>query len=556
MSKGENEMKKSGTEKTIREVFLRNHGCHSISEVNNWFLKAKKNQYRLQGTDEFLKILVKFKYKKILVVGDYDADGICASANFVIGLKSAGFKYVRTRIPTRKEGYGLSKKIVKEAIDSGTDLIVTCDNGITQLEEVQFAKQNGISVIITDHHEPLEELPMADCICNPHIKKEGDYCGATIVYLLMKEIAKQKAITQMCAFATIATIGDIVSLTEYNYVLVRQGLRILEDKKSLPSGLRSLINISYLSRITAKDLAFIICPIINAPERMYDGGANDMLKLLLFDGDCKTAKKLAAKCIKINEARKSATKKALILAEKEIQEDTGDIIILYLPEVSAGLLGIVAGQVKSKYEKPTILLSNTEGTIRASCRSSGEIHIKQMLDSCNGYFEKYGGHENAGGFTLKASVKIEEFMEAARDYAKKHIKQSKKEAEYDLEINSDQIDATISELQQYEPFGKGNPQIRFLIKDCQAIADGKYCKIGREGKKVRFKIANASVFSYSHNNEFKELQNKPFVVDLLGTLSQNKYMGKLYNQIQFTDFLLKDKKKKISAIAEKMLSIR
>ena len=346
--------------------------------------------------------------KHITVIGDYDADGCAATAILFDLLKELGAD-VSVRIPKRmSEGYGLAPVIVEEVTGQYPGgLIITVDNGIAANEAVSMARDLGSDVIIIDHHLPGEELPDANCIVDPHVFGEGykEYCGAGLAYALAVLFLRNKnedLLRELLSVAAVATVADVVPLTGENRILVRQGLKNLNDNIGT-AGLIQLIQERNLKDITSETIGYQIAPAINAPGRLLDDGAK------ISAGVLASRKRLKPDLVSIlwakNNERKDIVADSLRRIMKTVSPET-NVILTFDETLQEGICGIIAGQLAEKTRKPTFVLTKAEdGNWKGSGRSVPGLNLKEFLDkvnlSCNA-LAKYGGHEGAAGLTVKA----------------------------------------------------------------------------------------------------------------------------------------------------------
>lgn len=562
---------KKGIEKTIEEVFLRNIKAKSLEEVNEWFKKSYKNGYRIDKLKEAVSLAEKFKNKPVKIIGDYDGDGVNSTAILYTSLLWAGFQNVSYRIPKRfSEGFGINESIIDE-VDNG--LIITCDNGVAQIDAIKKAKEKGLTVIIIDHHLPNEDeetgkaiLPPADVIINPNaISGSADfngYCGAGLSYRFACELLKyQKGLChKLLPFAAIGTVTDVMELREENYVIVRNGIKALLNQSSVTTGLYALMSAFELTRhISAHDIGFKIGPALNAASRMKDDGAKDAVELLIYDGPYQNAIPMAEKLIRTNDARKEQKKDALKLAHSIIEEDClyGEIpLMLYIPNVNEGIIGIVAGSLCEEFKVPAIVVTDTpEGYLKGSGRSCGNYHMKKKLDNHAHLFLKYGGHEGAAGLSLPKEnfAQLKNLLISdAEDF--KYI--SANDIYYDLEIEATQIPAAIETLKKFEPFGEGNAAPVFKANNFSVTPRmGTYVKFIGPDSDIA-KIYSKSVTAIGFDMKGKIVPEKPFKqADLIGTLSDNYFRGQVEHQIEFIDFKKKEVNKIETPLANRLKKI-
>ena len=550
---------KRGTQKTIRDVALRNLGVADTEEINNWFRKSYAGKYRVDGIDEAIDLLCGTQWDRVQVVGDYDVDGCTATAEMKLALSVLGFP-VHTRVPHRfSEGFGLNTKIIEE-IPGGKTLLITVDNGIAANEAVALAKQRGMTVIITDHHLPAvtggrPDYPDADLIIDPNaVPNSADfngYCGAGLAYKFLtrlldrkieeltdeREINKLKAIRIMllplCAMGTVA---DVMELKEENFVFVRNGLRLLENRKAT-AGMMSLHDRLWVTHPTADDIAFKSGPCVNANGRLYDDGADRSIELLSCL-DYREAEVLVAEAIQNNQDRKAQVEAGLKKAEEIIEKEhmAEDLpMVLYLPKINEGIVGILAGKLSEAYGTVAMVFtdSDEEGILKGSGRSTESINLKAMLDAISSCFTRYGGHAEAAGMSIE-ETRLSEMRKAAMAYAKKQKLEHEpvKDLYFDLSIDAKEVPELLPELVKYGPFGQGNEPIVFEIKNFSLLPgrDGQLrTKLGANGVKLTNGKTEAVCFDGKLSEEI--LKSKSLNYTLYGTLSYSYFRGEAKPQI-------------------------
>lgn len=561
-----NTWKKRGSETTIKEVFLRNIGKESLDDINGWFTKSYSEEYRIDKLDDAVMLAKSFIDKPVRIIGDYDADGVTSTSILYLALKRAGFKNVSYRIPKRfSEGFGINNTIIDEVNDG---LIITCDNGVAQLEAIQKAKDKGLNVIIIDHHEPVVAdgeivLPNADIIIDPNaIKDSADfngYCGAGLSYRFARRLLGEDSyIKKLLGLAAIGTVADVMELREENYVFVRNGLKALKNPQATTSGTYALISSLDLTRyISSHDIGFKVGPVINASSRMKDDGAMDAVKLLTFDGPFPYAIGEAEKLIERNEQRKVAKKEALKIAIDTINNEMlmCDVpLIVTLEGVPEGVIGIIAGNLCEEYKVPAIVLTTTsEGILKGSSRSCGNYNIKEELDKVSSLLLKYGGHEGAAGLSLDPK-NLDEFRRIMQENAKSFTPPEEADTIfYDLEIKASDIADTIQELEKYGPFGNGNDYPVFKISDYSVNPKGGFYvnKVASEYDITKlFYKSDVCAIGFDLSKRFKNVTPKS--VNLVGTLSDNYFNGKITHQVEFNDFSLNAVNQITTPLAEKL----
>lgn len=537
---------------TVRDCRLRNLGLKNVNEINNWFRCSYNNEYYIPGLSEAVEILKNLlqldKETPIHIIGDYDVDGITATSICYSGLIYAGFKNVTYRIPKRfSEGYGLNTTIIDE-IDSG--VILTVDNGIAAKTAIEKAKEKGLFVILTDHHLPPKDadgnmiLPPADIIIDPHVTTDATftgYCGAGIAYRLMKELLpnKCKFAYRLQALAAIGTIADCMDLREENYVIVRNGLRLLPIVAG--TGLRALMQAWNLEKISSEDIGFKIGPCLNAPGRLYDDGALTSLALLLWDGNIQDAVRLAENIVEENQKRKDSVASAMEKANAYIQDEClyGDLVYsIYLPDINEGILGIIAGRIAEQEKVPAFVFTDKGTSFKGSGRTYGDIHLKNLLDNVNAVdpdiFIGYGGHDGAAGL----SIKKEKFQDFRLEMNAKCPTTALPTNDnfFDLEIKELDIPRITAEEDAFNPSGKANEALIYKIKNYRGLPYmGKI--VNKLGENGGFKIIgqNSTVVGFNNPELLSCSESSEF--EIYGTISYNYFKGKAIPQITAVDIV-------------------
>ena len=441
--------------------------------------------------------------KRIRVIGDYDVDGVCASAILVRGLQKLGAR-VDALIPHRvRDGYGMNMEMIERAHQEGIDVILTCDNGISAAAEVARAVGYGITVIITDHHEvPYEDapegrqylVPEADAVVDPK-QVDCDYpfsgiCGAMIafkliIYLYQEVLGQpleQRFGEELLQLAAFATVEDIMELTDENRPLVKRGLELLNTAPA--QGLRELIRVLELEGkpIGTYSVGFILGPCINAGGRMDT--AEDALKLLLT-GEEAEAMTLAGKLKQLNEERKRQTELATEEAARQVEtEYTADkVYVVYLPDCHESIAGIVAGRIRERYGHPALIVTDAQEELKGSARSIPAYHIYDALNRVSDIFIRFGGHAQAAGFSLPA-YRLEELRRRLNENCTLEEKDFGEVLRIDLELPLQYADHRLTEeLKSLEPTGQGNRRALFArqgLKLCRMEtrgADEMVCRL-------------------------------------------------------------------------------
>lgn len=479
---------------TVR--IIRNRGIREEEEMRRYLFGTLDDLYDpalLPQGEEAAALLRESisKGERIRIVGDYDIDGVCATyilyrglleVREALGRKEAagGIDYV---IPHRiRDGYGINRHIIEKALSDGVDLIITCDNGIAALEELRFAREQGIRVIVTDHHdirlteEGEEQLPPAEAVVDPKLRDSRypvrNICGAVVAWKVLLLLYRMCGLSReewlsFLDFAALATVGDVMELQGENRIIVRYGLRSLTEG-CRNQGLCSLINRCGLSgkRITAYHLGFVIGPCINAGGRLETAEA--ALKLFLTE-DPEEAAMLAEHLRSLNEERKLMTEEGVKEAERQALEVFPEdrVPVLFLPELHESLAGIVAGRIRERLGKPCILLTRGAEGLKGSGRSIEAYHMFQGLCGVSELLTRFGGHPMAAGLSLP-----EENLEAFRRKLNRDCGLSPEDFVQELWIDMAMPLSYISgrlveELSLLEPFGTGNEKPVFAAKGVQ-----------------------------------------------------------------------------------------
>lgn len=542
--------------KSVQDV-VEHNTCIKIQE----FLNPKRNPFLSNLTEAvaFVKSEIE-QDSTVSIVGDYDVDGVCATTIMYLGIMKYSGVEPHVRIPRRfSEGYGISTKIINE-IESG--LVITVDNGIAALEQIRVAKEKGLKVLVTDHHLPIMDedtgktiLPDADIIVDPHAVPGSefcDYCGAAIAYRFIEElIPNETELLEHCkAFAGLATVADVMPLIGDNRNFVIDSLDLVRNRK-VTLGLNTLLNELNLSYVTEGDYGFKLGPVINAAGRLYDDGPMHVFELLKTHLEAESpdytktlfwCQEQSKELKKWNKERQDLTYESMIRAEKILEANglkSKIPIVLYDPECSEGIIGIVAGQLAEKYRTPALVFtdSHTKGVIKGSGRNYGNVHLKKLLDKAKDIFVGYGGHAGAAGM----SVELLRLGELAKRLQKElqgvDFGVDPETFHYDLRITPKEAAFCIQELKKYAPFGEGNPPITFRIDgfDLSPRA-GKFCKyMGNREQHIKFYGDGISAVAFDMRNEYEKAE-QPKRMNFVGSLSQNFFNGTFYNQIEVVDF--------------------
>ena len=480
-------------------------------------------------------------HEKIVVYGDYDCDGVCASVILYKTLLTLGGE-VECFLPNRfTDGYGLNLDSIKRLIDKGTDLIITVDNGITACEEIAFAKTHGIDVIITDHHIASKDQPNAYAILNPKLSGESypysDLSGAGVALKLAQALDPlHTTIDEYLTFAAIATIADIVPLTGENRIITSLGLKNIAKCNNL--GLQALMKKASIDPYTLSSgqVAFQLAPRINASGRLYS--AYEAFELFVTS-NIEDAERLAAKIDAANNERKSIETDILEKSEQYIKEhnllETSDVLFVPLTDVNEGVIGIVAGKLCEKYHKPAIVGNQKKGILKASARSIPSIDIHEALSTANELFINFGGHKQAAGFTLNTEH-FSELTERVNVFVRENelSQYNFKSVLYDIESLSIHItEKSVREINMFAPYGLHNPHPVYKLEN---VAIRNLRLMGKNNEHVRCNIVhkscnfNAVAFSMGSLGSFSNISDVSF--DVLFTPSINNFRNKEELQLQ------------------------
>lgn len=481
----------------------------------------------------------------IRIIGDYDIDGVCATYILLRGFRAAGAR-VDTDIPDRmKDGYGLNRELVKRAYDAGVDTIVTCDNGIAAVQEIAYARELGMTVIVTDHHEVQEELPSAQVIVNPR-QADCPYpfkklCGAAVAWKLVGAFWQQMGLPlddlydELLMFAGFATVGDVMDLTGENRILVREGLKRLQ--KTTHPGMSALIEANELARdtLSAFHIGFVLGPCINASGRL----ATAKRALALLDTkDQALAIERAAELKELNDERKELTEQGLaqavdLIEHSDLMEDR--VLVVYLPDCHESLAGIIAGRIRERYYRPVFVLTRAEDGVKGSGRSIETYSMFEEMSKCKELYTRYGGHPMAAGVSMP-----EEHVELFRRRLNELCTLSKEDLTEVVHIDmalpfscvSEQV---VKELSLLEPFGKANTKPVFAARNVRVLESRV---LGKNQNVLRMKLMDESgmtlegiYFNNCMQEVIADLQKKP-TFHILYYPEINEFRGKRTLQLR------------------------
>ena len=475
-----------GISDTVAKLMV-NRGIYNLDRAKEYLsssigeLHNPTDMLGMSGAVELMRNSI-IKGEKILIVGDYDVDGVISTYVLYIAISKCGGN-VSFHIPDRiKEGYGINESIIKKASEDNIDIIITCDNGIAAIEQVKLAKELGIKVIITDHHDVpfIEEdnvrkyvVPEADYVLNPkqeNCNYEFDkICGAGVAYKFVQCLYKEfnipnEELYDLIQYVAIATVCDVVDLVSENRILVKEGLKRINNTSNI--GLRALFKETGLEgkEITVYSLGFVIGPSINASGRLEQ--AEWALKLLITK-DKNEAEELAKKLNELNKDRQELTQTGLEEAIKIIEENNmakDKVLVVYLEDVHESIAGIIAGRIREKYNLPTIILTKAHEGAKGSGRSIEEYNMFEELLKCKDLLGKFGGHPMAAGMSIP-SENIDKFREKLNEVTTLSDEDIIPKVSIDMPLPINKINyKLIDEIALLEPYGKGNPKPNFAVK--------------------------------------------------------------------------------------------
>ena len=482
---------------------------------------------------------------RIRIIGDYDIDGVCSTYILLRGFRAAGAQ-VDTDIPDRmKDGYGLNRELVKRAYDAGVDTIVTCDNGIAAVQEIAYAEELGMTVIVTDHHEVQEELPPAQVIVNPR-QADCPYpfkklCGAAVAWKLTGAFWQQMGLPMddlyedLLLFAGFATVGDVMDLTGENRILVREGLKRL--RTTMHPGISALIDANELARdtLSAFHIGFVLGPCINASGRLAT--AKRALELLDTE-DPTLAMERAAELKELNDERKELTEQGLAQAVDLIEHSTlmeDRVLVVYLPDCHESLAGIIAGRIRERYYRPVFVLTRAEDGVKGSGRSIETYSMFEEMSKCKELYTKYGGHPMAAGVSMPEEH-VELFRKRLNELCTLSDEELTEVVHIDMALPFSYVsEQVVEELSLLEPFGKANTKPVFAARNVRVLESRV---LGKNQNVLRMKLMDESGRAiegiYFHNcmqEVLADLQKKP-TIHILYYPEINEFRGRRSLQLR------------------------
>lgn len=498
--------------------------------------------------------------KKIRVIGDYDIDGVNATYILQQGLAGLGAD-VDTDIPDRiKDGYGLNQMLIDRALEDDVDTIVTCDNGLAAMSEIAYGKENGMTIVVTDHHEVpyLEEngkkkylLPPADAVVDPH-RADCEYpfkglCGAAVAYKLVEVLYRVSGKSEqevehlqdnLMENVAIATIGDVMDLVGENRVFVKKGLELLKTTKN--EGLHALMQCTGVdtANLNTYHIGFVLGPCINA------GGRLDTAKRaleLLNASNRREAVTLAADLKELNDSRKEMTEEGVEEAVRQIESSSwkdDQVLVVYLPECHESIAGIIAGRIKERYYRPTFVLTRGETGVKGSGRSIEAYDMFAEMSRCRELFTKFGGHKLAAGLSLEEE-NVEVFRKRINELADLTEDDLQMKVSIDMRLPFPYInEELIHELKILEPFGKGNGKPLFAESKLRVIQPRIFGK-NRNVLKCRLEDQQGNQMEAVYFGEVEDClqqMEKKQIMSFTYYPSINEYMGRRTIQLTIVNY--------------------
>lgn len=469
--------------------------------------------------------------KKITVYGDYDCDGVTSTAMLYGYLDAMGAE-VEYYIPDRSEGYGMNIPALEKILDQGTELIITVDNGVSAVEEAEYIRQRGAQLVITDHHQPPQELPVCEACVDPHRQDDNspfkDLCGAGVVLKLLCALEEDEefVMEQYAELAAVGTIGDVMPLVGENRYIVRRGIEDIRASQNI--GIDRLLRTAGVSpeSVDATTVAFSICPRINAAGRI--AAADKAVQLLMSDSP-EQAGLLSEELNLMNENRRAEEARIMEDVSRQLESDPSilkeRVLVVSGEGWHHGVIGIVAARLLEKYGKPVLMISVENGEARGSARGIDGFSIYKLLDRCSRVLTKFGGHPKAGGFSLPAD-RIGDFRQMVYAFCREcYPKMPEYTVSADMEITGDRLtEEALNSLSQLEPCGEGNQRPVFLLRNCtveskRALKDGRYTSFELRSGGVKLKALCFGIpFAKFHPEQGS-------MVDVIATAELNEFRG-------------------------------
>lgn len=534
---------------------LYNRGFKNVEDIEKHLYSTLEDMhpaYLLKDSDKFVKIVSEAirNGDEIVNYSDYDSDGVTSSAVIIRGIRNAGGKinyYTNNRFI---EGYGITKKGIDNMLElyPNTKLIITTDNGIVAHEAIDYANSLGLKVIVTDHHEQGETIPNALAVINPK-RNDCEYpfkglCGAGVIFKLLLLLywemdLDMNYVYDLIDIVAMGTVGDLVPLIDENRIIVKEGLkRVKREDRLVFKKLREALG---SQKIDEETFGFTYCPILNALGRL-DGSPDDAIELLTTDDEIRM-EEIIKDLVELNEKRKELTKEQeeLGIQMVESMSEVPNVIVLHDDTFHEGVVGLVAGRLKEKYNRPTIVVAphekeiiNEDGTkeivkiFKGSARSIEGFHIKEVFDSLKEYLLGYGGHAMAAGLSIKEDDLLS-FTEAINKKASEILTKEDYVKKVFIDTALSAKDITVELIEEFEvlkPFGMSFPKPRFGLKDYRVdFTKFKTPYVGKDLCTLRLvSKENLTLMMFRHANLYKEL-GEPQNIKAIGMPKLNVFNG-------------------------------
>ncbi len=494
-----------------------NRGMQTEEQINEYLQGTSDDladPWQMKDMDKAVDVILENRDKGAAIASDFDCDGIFSAMILYRGFERCGItSYIFT--PDRvAEGYGLNQRIVDEALAKQVGFLITCDNGIAAKDEIIYAKEKGLPVVVTDHHEVQECIPVADAVVDPK-REDCDYpfdglCGAGVAYQLIGALYERLGIHKkerddLLEYVAIATVADVMELRGENRVLVREGLNRLEHTKKL--GLKALLEVQGMlgKPIKAYHIGFVLGPCFNAAGRI---DTVEKAFTLLRTESYPEALLLAEELKEINDTRKQMTEDATLQAFDILDSKDKGVYIILLPDCHESLVGIVAGRIKEAYHHPVIVFTRVEdGLVKGSGRSIESYHMFEHLMECQDLMVRFGGHKMAAGMTLREAdlPELERRLNANHGLTEQDFLPV---LDIDVALPIGKItEQLIQDLEKLEPFGNGNPKPVFAEQHFRIL---RAAKKGKMQNVLSMKVANQSgtvmdAISFERIEEWEQL---------------------------------------------------
>ncbi len=479
--------------------------------------------------------------KKITVFGDYDCDGITSTA-MLYGYLSAMGAEAEYYIPDRSEGYGMNMDALQRILDAGTELVITVDNGISAVEEAKYIAERGAQLVITDHHQPPQELPVCEACVDPHRADDNspfkELCGAGVVLKLLCALEEDEdfVLEQYADLAAVGTVADVMPLIGENRFIVRRGLENIHSSQN--QGLDKLIRSAGLDpvKVDSTNIAFSIAPRINAVGRI--ARADRAVELLMTESP-EQAGLISEELALCNSERTAEENRIMEDVSRQIEQRPEllreRVLVVSGDGWKHGVIGLVCSKLLNKYGKPVLVISVENGEARGSARGIDGFSIYKLLEGCSQVLTKFGGHPKAGGFSLRPED-IETFRQMVYAYCRQcYPKMPEYAVSADMELNGDRLTVEqVNELMKLEPCGEGNRKPVFLLRNCtvqskRALKEGKFTSMelltgGTVLKAISFSMPFAKCFADIGSS-----------VDVLATVELNEFRGNTSVELRLVD---------------------